>query len=259
MEENGGGSPDRLDGGLGDSSARRPSLTERLMNPPKEGPSSSGVDRVGSQPRQEAAMTLPAPPSEPRNTAPSAEDGVSHQAALVSFRSTSNPALSQSLSEARKMMRLRYFAFLGSIGILFVTLIVGAIMLAVFLLSDARWQEQAASGAVAGGALLLLLLIQYRPVAGFASAAAEIAQLDALSAHLQKSYALWDGFLEERASAQQVGANEVALAVSSMTAATREVIALQTELLEARRGSQRTDQVHRRSFPTPTSPDPRRY
>jgi hypothetical protein len=257
MEENPGGSQSPPDGGAGEMSAKRPSLAERLMNPPKDGPLNSGGERASSRPEVDATAR-PLLTAEPQAADAPSQDSVSHRPAFTSFSSTSNLIMSQSLNEARRLMRLRYFAFLGSIAILFTTLIAAASTLAVFLLSDGGWEELAASGVVAGAALLLLILVQYRPAAGFAAAAAEIAGLDALSSHLQKSYALWDGFLDQSGSTRQVGANDVALAVSSMTSATREIIALQTQLLESRRGTARTGPAHR-VMPTPTSPDPRRY
>jgi hypothetical protein len=153
---------------------------------------------------------------------------------------------------------LRYFSFLLSLFILVATLAVGAGVLVSSLLDDSRWEQQAASGAVAGAALLLLLVIQYRPAGGIVTAAAELAQFDAQATHLEKSYALWDRFLEQRAEGQEISARDVAMAVSSMTAATREMMAAQADLIAPRRGRQATASP-RPSVPTPTTPDPGRY
>jgi hypothetical protein len=243
MEENSG-----TDEGPSNGSATRPSLAERLMNPPPR-PASDLVE-TGAEPAE--------PPAGPRQPA-----GVHPPSALresePSFSLAATPAL-QALHEARRMIRLRYFAFVASMTILFITLVVAVITLAVFLLDGGAWEEKAGSGAIAGGALLLLILLQYRPVAGYATAATELTQLEILTAHLQRSYALWDTFLEDKGRTRQVGANDVAVAVSSMTAATRDLVMLQTEVLRSRRGvSGSAPSTQLGVFPTPTSPDPRRY
>jgi hypothetical protein len=245
MEEN----PGRPENGSSDGPPRRPSLTERLMSPPRPAMATPETATDASEQRDSLTAEPPTPkrPSALRSAAPS-------------FTLAASPAESQSMTEARRLIRVRYFAFLASMSVLFVTMVVAVIALAVFALNDGRWEEKAASGAIAGGTLLLLVLLQYRPVSGYATAASEMAQLEALSTHLQKSYALWDGFLENRGNVQQVGANDVALAVSSMTATTREMVALQTELLRTRRGATgSTSSTQLGAFPTPTSPDPRRY
>jgi hypothetical protein len=165
--------------------------------------------------------------------------------------------MDSALREARRDIQVRYVTFLACILILFATLAVGAGILVVSLLMDTGWEQQAASGAVAGGALLFLLLMQYRPARSFVSAGAEIAQLEALRAHLEKSHALWDEFLEEHEGSHEVTANDIALAVSSMTFATREMVAAQASFVETRDRPQGSDKT--RTLPTPTMPDPRRY
>ena len=245
MEDNPGRSDDASDS----DSARRPSLAERLMNPQQRAATAS-LDRPAAEP-------APAPSAVEERPLPVAPSAALRSAAPA-FAQATNPA-GQSLKEARRMIRLRYLVFLASMFVLFATMVAATIALAVFALGDGRWEELAASGAIAGAALLLLVLLQYRPIAGYATAASELTRLEALSTHLEKSYALWDGFLEQKRSSQQVGANDVALAVSSMTAATRDMVSLQAELLRTRGGASTPPATQLGSFPTPTSPDPRRY
>jgi hypothetical protein len=179
------------------------------------------------------------------------------QSIPASFRSS--PTLNEALREARRFIRLRYFTFLVTVGILFGAGVVAAAVLVVSLLSDTGWEQQVASGAVAGAAVLLLVMLQYRPAGSFAAAGAEIFQLEALRADLEKSYDLWDVFLQQREARQQVSANDVATAVSSMASATRDLVAAQTELMRSSSRPSRNREPGPSSLPTPTFPDPRRY
>ena len=237
--------------------SERPSLTERLMNPQLAASARPAQDGSGRE--EDAATSGGSSVGSARR--PDTADASTRQRMAFNGMARSNAAADNALTEARRFVRLRYFGFLLSMLILLATLVVAVIVLGVSLLTDATWKEQAASGGVAGGALLLLLFLQYRPAGSFASAAVEIAQLEALRNHLEKSYALWDGFLEVRESQQQVAANEVALAVSSMTATTRELIATQAQLA-AGRGSSRGSNAAKQALPpslSVTQPDPRRY
>lgn len=177
---------------------------------------------------------------------------------LASFGSSISASASESLREARRFVRLRYFSFLGVLLIVAATLAVSVITLAVFLLSESSWQEKAGSAVVAGAALVLLIVLQYRPASTYSSAAIELAQLEAMRMHLEKSYGAWDEYLKSRERVREVTASEFATAVASMTSTTREMVALQAELLQTKKAT-RTGQSARPGFPTPTMPDPRRY
>jgi hypothetical protein len=224
------------------------------MNPPaggRERPSADGLLRE-APPAIETRG-----PDVSRNAQPAARPANAQRQASVDLRFRSQPVVNEALKDARRFIRVRYYSFLGSIVLLFVTLVVSAAVLAVSLLSDGAWEAQAGAGAIAGVALLLLIFLQYSPAAGFATAAAELAQLEALRAHLERSYDFWDAFLEDRET-NRVVANDVAIAVSSMTSATRELVAAQAEFVVARRGGRNAGDARPR-LPTPTTPDPRRY
>jgi hypothetical protein len=145
------------------------------------------------------------------------------------------------------------------VGILLAVGVVAATTLVVSVLSDSAWEQQVVSGAVAGAAVLLLVIVQYRPAGSFAAAGAEIFQLEAVRADLEKSYDLWDVFLQHREARQQISANDVAIAVSSMASATRELVAAQADMMRTSSRQSRTREPIRAPLPTPTFPDPRRY
>jgi hypothetical protein len=191
------------------------------------------------------------PPSPPRQT-------TGQRSVFTGLRPRTNLGANEALRDARRFVRVRYYSFLASMVILLAAFVIGALILGISRLNDGPWEVQAVAGAVAGGSLLLLIALQYRPAAGFASAAAELAQLEALESHLDRSYALWDAFLEDRETKQQVMANEVALAVSSMTAATRDLVAAQADFVGGTR-SRRSEVPGRAPLPSPSFPDPRRY
>jgi hypothetical protein len=145
------------------------------------------------------------------------------------------------------------------VGVLFAVGIVSAAVLVVSLLSNTGWEQQVASGAVAGAAVLFLVMLQYRPTGSFAAAGTEIFQLEALRADLEKSYDMWDVFLQQRDARQQISANDVAIAVSSMASATRELVAAQADMMRTSSRQSRNREPIRAPLPTPTFPDPRRY
>ena len=242
---------------------RRPSLTERLMNPGTVAASGVNRDRAAAD-VQPQAPNPEAGVGQSRSTDAGRAERATRQttgqrATFTALQARSGSTANDALKDARRFIRVRYYSFLASMLLLLLTLIISASVLGIALLSDSGWEQQAVAGAVAAAALLLLIFLQYNPAAGFASAAAELSQLEALAAHLEKSYALWDAFLDDRESRQQVMANEVALAVSSMTTATREIVAAQAELAAARRRPRGNDSPPRPPFPSPTTPDPRRY
>jgi hypothetical protein len=233
-----------------DGAGRRPSLSERLMNP-----------RV-------AAAYSPEPPNRPafqeagpnsvEAAPPSPRQAAFQRSAFAGLRARTGLGSDEALKEARRFIRMRYYSFLASIVTLLLIFIIAAIALGVSRLGGGEWEVEAAAGAVAGTSLLLIILLQYRPATGFCTAASELAQVEALHSHLERSYALWDAFLEDREAKQQVQANEVALAVSSMTAATRELVAAQAELASGDRRPS-GNEPPRSNLPSPTMPDPRRY
>ena len=264
MEESKGDAPTTSQEPPAGDANRRPSLTERLMNPQRASDPGENADRPTAEPStQEPAPGAGARDSRPadaeRNRQAGMRQTTSQRTVFSRLRSHSDSSMSEALKDARRFIRVRYYSFLVMMLILLLTLVISAIVLAISLLSDSGWEQQAASGAVAGGALLLLILLQYNPAGGFSSAAAELSQLEALSTHLERSYALWDSFLDDRESKQQIVANEVALAVSSMTTATRELVAAQAEFVTARRAPRGSGPPPRPAFPSPTTPDPRRY
>jgi hypothetical protein len=233
---------------------RRPSLSERLMNPGAFG----AAPPREPQPQEPAAAVELRSIEPERSSQPVSRPMTAQRAAFADLRFRVEPVASDALKDARRFIRVRYYSFLGSMALVLATLIVAVVVLGLSLANGGAWEVKAASGAVAAGALFLLILLQYNPAAGFASAAAELAQVEALRGHLERSYALWDAFLEDGETRKEITAHEIALAVSSMTSATRELVAAQAELTAARR-SGREATASAPKFPSPSAPDPRRY
>ena len=260
MEDSRQEAPGQSEGDNRGKAESRPSLAERLMNPPNpESPRPEPERLVPDVPAQEAlARTVAEEHQAPARERPMPPVG-SRLPVSASSTSDLNQSLNEALREARRFIRIRYFIFLASVTVFFATVAVATVVLVLSLLEGARWEQQAASGAVAATALLLLILIQYRPAGSFESAAVEIAQMEVLRTHLDKSYSLWAEFLGDRASTGQVSANEVAMAVSSMTLASRQLVAALAEFVEPQRKSRKPIAQLRSELPTPTVPDPRRY
>ena len=240
MDENQEG--DRSSREAEERSRSKPSLAERLMNPP----------RVEAPP-------APRPPDRELLEREDLQRAARNELkTLEAFGSISNASITASLKEARRFVRVRYFSFLTLLLVLAATLIVAVVVLTESLLNDGRWEVQAGSAAVAAGALAILVLMQYRPASTYSSASVELAQLEALRIHLEHSYGVWNEFLTARRD-RDISANEIATAVASMTSTTRELVSLQAEFMSSNLADRGSRQPPRPSFPTPTMPDPRRY
>ena len=161
MDENQEG--DRSSREAEERSRSKPSLAERLMNPP----------RVEAPP-------APRPPDRELLEREDLQRAARNELkTLEAFGSISNASITASLKEARRFVRVRYFSFLTLLLVLAATLIVAVVVLTESLLNDGRWEVQAGSAAVAAGALAILVLMQYRPASTYSSASVELAQLEA--------------------------------------------------------------------------------
>jgi hypothetical protein len=162
------------------------------------------------------------------------------------------------LTEARRFIRFRYFAFLASVLVVFVFTVIVGVAFIEALLSDEEWERLGINGGVVAVSTALLVLLLYRPGGSLALAASQMAQLEATRAHLNKSYEFWERYLVERQDDHQLTANDVALAVSSLTAASRDMTeGLAGEAADSKpmpRNGTRSGRP-----PTETLPDPRRY
>ena len=239
------------------ASEKQPSLAERLMSlDPSRGTNgrpapttpSRKVDTPSAASTQPAADRPSSPQTERRAWNPPA--------------ARFSPAIVEdTLDEARRYIRFRYLVFLASILVVFlVALIVGVAFIAS-LLSGADWEQTGISGGVLAVSILLLVLLQYRPARSFALAASQLAQLEATQGHLTKSYGFWERYLVEHQKAHQLTANDVALAVSSLTAATRELMTAQLSLDGgvANQSDANGKRARGSRLPTGINPDPRRY
>lgn len=270
----------------------RPSLAERLMSldptrgggarertpaspPPPSAPAAEGPPGPGSSGSTSAAAPTQERPTPQERPSASQADRRGWNSSVTRF---SSAILEDALEESRRYIQVRYAVFLASVAVVFLLTVIVGIVFVGSLLGGSDWERIAISGAVATVSIILLLLLQYRPARSFGSAASQVAQLEATRAHLNKSFEFWDRYLGERRESHQLSANDVAMAVSSLTAASREL--MNTEMdLEAglarasenqdresgsRRGSQGSQSAQgpgqRASQPpTSTMPDPRRY
>jgi hypothetical protein len=168
------------------------------------------------------------------------------------------------LDEARRYIRVRYFVFLASILVVFLVAVIVGIVFIASLLSGSDWERIGISGGVAGVSIVLLVLLQYRPARSFALAASQLAQLEATQNNLNRSFGFWERYLAERQHTHQLTANDVGQAVASLTAASRDLMT--TELsLEAgfakayEAAAKAGGKAAVSGVPTTTTPDPGRY
>jgi hypothetical protein len=131
-------------------------------------------------------------------------------------------------------------------------------------LSGSDWERIGISGGVTAVSVFLLVLLQYRPARSFALAASQLAQLEATQTNLNRSFGFWERYLAERQQAHQLTANDVGMAVSSLTAASRDLMTTELSLeagfakafeAAAKAGAGKTTS----GMPSTTSPDPGRY
>lgn len=244
----------------------RPSLAERLMNP--ESPATRKV-------RQPAATATPPDaiaesPAEPAPTALSrvasekppvpSPPNIARSAPLPRFTA---PNLDGALGQARRYIQLRYLIFLSSLLVVFLLTIVVGGFFVISLLNGSDWQETGISGGVVAFLVLILLLLQYRPARSFGSAATQVARLEATRASMNKSIEFWDRFLDERQREHSLEAADIATAVTSMTAAARELMNTEIDLemtnTRASASQPKAQEENSSSRPKTVIPDPRRY
>ncbi|HWO74264.1 MAG TPA: hypothetical protein VNN21_11985 [Dehalococcoidia bacterium] len=231
------------------------SLAERLMNAAPAGTGSRPQPSQASPPPQAAAS--PPPPPEP----PPARPADSRVAAPRPNVRLTPPVLDGTLDEAHHYIRLRYYVFLGSVLLVFLLAVFGAIAFLVALAGDADWKKLAIIGGMETLAIAFLIFLQYRPARSFGSAATQVAKLEATRAQLNKSFEFWERFLNERQETRPLTAQEVAMAVASLTEASNGLFDVETGLGQAAEGAQKRGKEAGAApqARAPAAPNPRRY
>jgi hypothetical protein len=206
------------------------SLAERLLEldsapltqNPRETP---GLARdLGRANRDEAAIQKEA------SAAPSRGERRSNWSSAIDReipRRVSPGALDNAMEEARSYVRTSFRLFLVSV---IVTLILSAISSAFFLASVINysdWQKPVITGAFSLVTVAFVFLLQYAPARNYRAGAAQVTQIEATRVHLNKAYELWERYLNERDSGHPITAEEMAIAVSSLTAATQGVVEIE--------------------------------
>lgn len=142
--------------------------------------------------------------------------------------------LESSLNEANNLVRLRYQVLLASVAFVFGLAIVSGIAMLGALVANAEWQVLAIIGALEAAALLalvaILVFLQNEPSVHSAPTSTEIAQLETARAYLNKSFEFWEKYLNEREGNRSITAEDVAIAVSSLTAASHGLLDLEAGL-----------------------------
>jgi hypothetical protein len=142
--------------------------------------------------------------------------------------------LEASLDEANRFISLRYNALLGSLVFVFGLAVVSGIAMVAALVANAEWQVLAVTGGLVGlgvvALIALLLFLQYEPSIQAAPTATEMAQLETARTYLNKSFEFWEQYLSPREDGRPVTAEDVAMAVSSLTAASHSLLDLETGL-----------------------------
>jgi len=240
--------------------APRPSLAERLMGISSVGATSEARPSTGGerslserlmsaapassaqrpQPAYAPPPPLPAaspPPAEPAPSRP-AESRAAPPAPRPALR-LSPPVLDGTLDEAHHYIRLRYYVFLGSVLLVFLLAAIGALTFLIALAGGSGWKELAIIGGMETLAIAFLIFLQYRPARSFGSAAAQVAKLEATRAQLTKSFEFWERFLNERQETRPLTAQEVAMAVASLTEASNGLFDADAGLGQAADASQK--------------------
>jgi hypothetical protein len=222
-----------------------PSLTERLLGVTTvdDGYSSLQsttarglIDRLAaadkrSLSRTPATVPPPATQIRPSNSAASSRKRSHPSSGTAAHRKeskVSSPTLENALAEAHDYTRLRYFAFFSAVVFVFSLAVAFGGALIWALATSVGWQTLAiiaASEALALVALgAFLLFLQLGPPGNLRPSAEELAKREAARAYLNKSYDLWERFLSNHNESRAVTAEDVALAVSSLTAASQAVL-----------------------------------
>jgi hypothetical protein len=231
-----------------------PSLTERLLGVTTvdDGYSSLQsstarglIDRLAAADRRSLSRTPPTPAAVPppatqiRPTATAASSATAAPSRKKSQLSSgtgvnrkdvrvSSPTLENALAEAHDYTRLRYFAFFSAVVFVFALAVAFGVAMVWALATGVGWQTLAivtASEALALVALgAFLLFLQLGPPRNLGTSAEELAKREAARAYLNKSYDLWERFLSNHSESRTVTAEDVALAVSSLTAASQAVL-----------------------------------
>jgi hypothetical protein len=225
-----------------------PSLTERLLGVTTvdDGYSSLQsttarglIDRLAAADKRSMSRTPPVPAAVPP---PATQIRPSLGAASSKKRSqpssgtaahrkdtkVSSPTLENALAEAHDYTRLRYLAFFSAVVFVFTLAVAFGVAMVYALASGVGWQTLAivtaseAAALVALGAFLLFL--QLGPPRNLGASAEELAKREAARAYLNKSYDLWERFLGNPSDSRTVTAEDVALAVSSLTVASQAVL-----------------------------------
>ncbi len=242
----------------------RSSLADRLMNP--ESTPTSRRQSPAAPASAKAAEAAAAPESAPIAVEKPPVSSTSSSVRATPPRRFSSPNLDIALDRARLYIQVRYLIFLTTLLAFFVlTIIVGGFFI-ISLLGSSDWQKIGISGGVVAFLVLVLLFLQYRPARSFSSAATQVARLEATRESLIKSIEFWDRFLDERQQERNLEADDIAMAVTSMTTASRELLNMEIDLeVTPPRGSptashQSEEQGKSSSSPSQTGmPDPRRY
>jgi hypothetical protein len=264
-----------------------PSLTERLLGVTTvdDGYSSLQsttarglIDRLAAADKRSMSRTPPVPAAlpppatqiRPSAGAPSSKKRSQPNSGTPSHRKdtkVSSPTLENALAEAHDYTRLRYLAFFSAVVFVFTLAVAFGVAMVYALASGVGWQTLAivtASEALALVALgAFLLFLQLGPPRNLGASAEELAKREAARAYLNKSYDLWERFLSNQGDSRAVTAEDVALAVSSLTAASQAVLEMTPPAPQAQNSKEAAKEPVVVQPPPPIQPSvtvrPRRY
>ena len=264
-----------------------PSLTERLLGVTTvdDGYSSLQsttarglIDRLAAADKRSMSRTPPVPAAVPppaTQIRPSAGAASSKKRSQPSSGTAahrkdtrvSSPTLENALAEAHDYTRLRYLAFFSAVVFVFTLAVAFGVAIVYALASGVGWQTLAivtASEVVALVALgAFLLFLQLGPPRNLGASAEELAKRQAARAYLNKSYDLWERFLSNQGESRTVTAEDVALAVSSLTAASQAVLEMTPPAPQPQKSKEVAKEPVVVQSPPPIQPSvtarPRRY
>jgi len=194
-----------------------------------------------SEAEPQPSHALSAPETEPRPApTPTAAEPSAKESAMAAAALPQTPLgggrgpLEHSMDAAARFVQLRYNALVMSLLGVSGLAALAAVALILAVVADAEWQIVAIVGgleAVAMVALVaLVLLLQHEPALRAAPTSTEMAQLETARTYLDKSFEFWEKYLTEREDGRPLTAEDVATAVSSLTAASHNLLDLETGL-----------------------------
>jgi hypothetical protein len=222
------------------------------------------ADAVEDTPQTFAPSAPESTDAKPEAAPAAAEAAEALQSAIAAALPAQTPlragsgSLESTAGEAERLARLRYNALVSALAVVFGLAIVAGLAVVFAVIGDAEWQLVAIAGGLEALAVValvaLLMFLEHEPLIQAAPTSTEMAQLETARTYMNKSFEFWEKYLTEREDGRPVTAEDVAMAVSSLTAASHNLLDLEAGLAKASAKPKETPREPHRDTMGPTSP-----